>query len=291
MSNSRAAQFIGRVKPDELRVINQPDIIWLFGSSADNSLRKKMRDWAKNSNYKDVYDKIKTPEDFPQWTDYRTGYKNLVDFEIDIVSLAKAIVIFSESPGTHAELGLFSNIPDILKTVVVVVKEEFLYRPHSHNEVETFINLGPFQKIRELWDADDEPIFAYSSHKQEEQQFQQIIDLSIDKFSTTKTQNFEYHFRKHQFYLLLDIIHLLSKSTLTDIHTALTYFSGFLDFDKKRVSNMLECLRILELISKHKSGKNTYYQIKHPTDYQPLIDYIGAGKTFDRSAFLLELRR
>jgi hypothetical protein len=67
-------------------------------------------------------------------------FPNLGRFETLIAGVADCVVIFPESEGSYAELGLFSNIPDIRKKTLVVN----LIKYQASN---SFLQLGPIDEI------------------------------------------------------------------------------------------------------------------------------------------------
>jgi hypothetical protein len=67
-------------------------------------------------------------------------FPNLGHFEKLIADVADCVVIFPESEGSYAELGLFSNVPKIRKKILVVNK----LRYQASN---SFLQLGPIDEI------------------------------------------------------------------------------------------------------------------------------------------------
>jgi hypothetical protein len=67
-------------------------------------------------------------------------FPNLARFEKLIAGVADCVVIFPESEGSYAELGLFSNVRDIRKKILVVNKIKY----QSSN---SFLQLGPIDEI------------------------------------------------------------------------------------------------------------------------------------------------
>ena len=67
-------------------------------------------------------------------------FVNLSQFENVIASVSDGVVIFPESPGSHAEIGFFSNSPRVSKKTLVANLDSY----HTH---ESFLNLGPIDSI------------------------------------------------------------------------------------------------------------------------------------------------
>jgi hypothetical protein len=65
---------------------------------------------------------------------------NALKMEEIVAALSDAVVIFVESPGTFAELGAFSMVPDLRSKMLVVLESRFEF-------AESFINTGPVRLI------------------------------------------------------------------------------------------------------------------------------------------------
>ena len=81
------------------------------------------------------------PEEIKSWQEDGI-FKNLMDFESDLASICSLVAIVVESEGSIAELGAFSQLPDLRKKLIVFVSEEFA-------EKSSFINFGILRYIRE----------------------------------------------------------------------------------------------------------------------------------------------
>lgn len=67
-------------------------------------------------------------------------FVSLTDFEELLASVADGLLIFPESPGSHAEIGFFSNSPNVkTKTLVANLLE--------YQTKESFLTLGPIHQI------------------------------------------------------------------------------------------------------------------------------------------------
>lgn len=80
------------------------------------------------------------PEEITSWQNDGV-FKNLMDFESDLASICSLVVIILESAGAIAELGAFSQLPDLNKKLIVVVADKFA-------DQQSFINLGILRFIR-----------------------------------------------------------------------------------------------------------------------------------------------
>jgi len=85
------------------------------------------------------------PEEIKSWQDDGV-FKNLMEFESDLASICSLVAIVVESEGAIAELGAFSQLPDLRKKLIVIVAEEW-------SQKKSFINLGILRYIREEHDT------------------------------------------------------------------------------------------------------------------------------------------
>ncbi len=81
-------------------------------------------------------------ENFKDYLSENT-YSDLLIFEDDIAKTSSLIVIFLESPGSIAELGLFCNIEALNSKLIVIAPSEETKNKNS------FIYLGPITFLRE----------------------------------------------------------------------------------------------------------------------------------------------
>jgi len=68
---------------------------------------------------------------------------DIADFEQMVGQLSRAIVLFPEAPGSFAELGYFSGEKDLARKTVLVLDS-------NHQEADSFISLGPANKIAKI---------------------------------------------------------------------------------------------------------------------------------------------
>lgn len=80
-------------------------------------------------------------EEINEYYDKGAPYPDFVDFERDIAQLSELVLLFSESPGSFAELGSFSSYLEIYEKTLVVIRAR-------HSNGTGFIARGPLQKLR-----------------------------------------------------------------------------------------------------------------------------------------------
>jgi hypothetical protein len=75
-------------------------------------------------------------EDIQEYFDKDAPYVDLVTFERDIAQLSDLVLLFSESPGSFTELGVFSSYKEIYSKTLVVIQQKYLGK-------DSFIAKGP----------------------------------------------------------------------------------------------------------------------------------------------------
>jgi hypothetical protein len=90
----------------------------------------------------DIDHRIRVPEHYKDWA-HEAIYSDLVSFESHLAELSSVIVLILESPGSIAELGLFSAIEEFKKKLLVFVETE-------HYKSASFIKLGPIDYLEKL---------------------------------------------------------------------------------------------------------------------------------------------
>lgn len=90
----------------------------------------------------DLEARIRIAEDYKDWA-HDAIYRDLISFEQHIAELSSVIVLILESPGSLAELGLFSVIEAFQKKLLVIVDS-------SHYQSDSFIRLGPIDFLEKI---------------------------------------------------------------------------------------------------------------------------------------------
>lgn len=87
--------------------------------------------------------RIRVAEDYKDWS-HEAVYRDLVSFERHLAELSSVIVLVLESPGSIAELGLFSVIDEFKKKLLVFVDT-------VHYQSDSFIKLGPIDYLEKVY--------------------------------------------------------------------------------------------------------------------------------------------
>jgi hypothetical protein len=280
-------QLIATVDPRGCHLINLPSRIWVFGgpiaedsSHSCRSLRDSFwRQQIATLQQRSWFKHLDRPENHPGWWAF-SGYDNLLEFERDACYLASRIVLFSESPGSHAELGALALDDSILPRLFVVVQAQFM----EGDLRESFLNLGPIRRV----DLKGSKCVIGTTHSRHlpPDDFEAIVD-SVDAALDNKP-----HGRitlhqinpTHRLLLIADLVDLLLVSKLADLQRALVHFGiAISDADLQRGVGLLAFFKLVRF---EQRGTEPFW-VRCTSGDAPWVDYTAAiGQThFDRTRF------
>lgn len=225
------------------KIPRQSNIVFVCGGSEPTDMRRRFQ-----SEFEELLPGYEFFEpEFAMrkyWTLGDNEPFDITTFEELIGNLSHSIVIFPEAPGSLAETGYFSAIPEISKKILLVINA-------AHLKKDSFISIGPAKKIADAsifqpniqFDYDN-PNFNLVS--------QRLIDraplhptrraLQIKAFATMNS--FEL------FAIIQMLVSMLGVATVEDIESVLTgLFSGHIapSKTKKIVSILLGSGRLVEV--------------------------------------------
>lgn len=90
----------------------------------------------------DIERRIRVAEHYKDWS-HESIYRDLVSFERHLAELSSVIVLVLESPGSIAELGLFSVIAEFQNKLLVIIETD-------HYSSSSFIRLGPIDYLEKV---------------------------------------------------------------------------------------------------------------------------------------------
>lgn len=290
MVNTHVEQLVLSIAPTGCHLINLPKRIWVFGgpiaidtghpceSLRDSFWRQQLaaipsRPW---------FEYLDRPENHPGWWAF-SGYDNLLEFERDACYLASQMVVFSESPGSHAELGALAADSSILPRLMVVVQQKFL----EDDWRESFLNLGPIRRVELL--GRKCVIGTESDHDLEPDDFQVIVESFDASFAGPQHRRVELNPENptHRLLLIADLVDLLLVSKVSDINAALLHFS--IQIQEAELLKALNLLNFFGLVRLEMRGYEPFWVRKRSSD-APWIDYrsVTHHVPFDRSRFKIE---
>lgn len=274
--------FFSSIQISKTRIKDTLPFVWVFGSYCKNSLRKKFLD-SLLQNPKNLLNqyKISEIEEYPDWINYNNYYKNLVDFEKDVISISQGVIIFSESVGAFAEIGVFSCFPYLHNNLLIVANEKHINEDHA-----SFLNYGPIFKIKGN-NEESKNIWAINNDGNlTEDECIRISDHFLDIITSHSPYQLDTCRERDVTILLIDLIDLFPSRTKKFYEEALKKFS--IRTENFNIPKILRLLQLLEIIESKTSGSNTLYLIKNT--YNSCVKYTGTrNKPFDRAAFKIEM--
>ena len=133
--------FIENLEADSTHVYSPAPFVLLCGGERTSITVPKPKSLRDAFLKSDFYGSIKNAEvrqieDIREYFDKDSPYKELFTFEGPIAQLSDLVLLFSESPGSFAELGVFASNKDIADKTLVVIQQKYLSK-------ESFIAKGP----------------------------------------------------------------------------------------------------------------------------------------------------
>jgi hypothetical protein len=212
------------------------------------------------------------PEEITNWQDDGI-YQNLMDFEKDLASICTLVVIILESEGSIAELGAFSQLPDLSKKLIVIKSSEF--------SVPSFINYGI---LRYLTNENESCVKTYPWNITDPLSVSEDIiedtikDIQEELAKLKKTGVFKLRNHSHIIILICEIINLFVALKEKEILNYLRRFN--VDIDPKELKSKLFLLERFNIIriaeysdSKfYLSGKDEFHKLRLVSDNGSSID-------------------
>jgi len=285
-------QLRDQLDPRACRLANLPGRIWLFGGKGGfrmgspdpcESLRESF--WRQSmalppSPGRAWVSDLDIPENHDGWWAF-SGYGDLLTFERDSCHLARAVVLFPESPGSLAELGALAVDDVIVDRLLVVVQSKYL----EPNRRESFLNLGPMKRAEDrehrcvirvntttvLPTDDFEAVMAF-------------LDARLPRVRRTEKLRLENP--THKLLLIADLVDLLLIARPIELQAALLHFGLAIDLvDLERAVKLLAFFRLVRI---DHWGMEHFFVRQERVD-RTWVDYTArAGQpTFDRSRFKL----
>lgn len=293
MSGEPLDQLRDQLDPGACRLANLPERIWLFGGTGDfrlgtaescTSLRESF--WRQSLTCCPAPEHAWTgdldiPEQHQGWWAF-SGYDDLLTFERDACHLARAIVLFPESPGSLAELGALAVDDSIVNRLLVIVQSKYL---DAENR-ESFLNLGPLKRVDALKNRC--VIGTKSSTALPEEDFETVMEFVHDRLpSMPSTEKLRLDTPTHKLLLIADLVDLLLISKPAELHGALLHFGVSLtQHELERAAKLLEFFSLIRI--EHRGAE--YFYVRREKADRTWVNYTAKeGKpAFDRSRFRLD---
>lgn len=290
MSSEPLDQLRDQLDPGACRLENLPGRIWLFGGKFRSvstkscaSLRESF--WDKSLSVPPSPDRkwicdLDIPENHAGWWAF-SGYDDLLTFERDACHLARAIILFPESPGSLAELGALAVDNSIVERLLVVVQSEYLEADNR----ESFLNLGPLRRAEDL---DHRCVIGVKSAKvlpvEDFEAVMEFIDARLPRMRSTEKLRIEVP--THKLLLIADLVDLLLISRPTELQAALLHFG--MSITQLELERAAKLLQFFGLVRVDHRGTEHFFVRREKSD-RTWVNYAArdGSPAFDRSRFKL----
>jgi len=189
-------------------------IVFVCGGHSERTARKRFLRYAKEELPDVTFFQAEIAE-MDCLSHNKPTFLNLSDFEALVAAIADCLILFPETPGAIAELGLFSGSKKARKKLLVAIAAEY-------QSNDSFINRGPLATI------DKESAFGTRVvHDRKRPNFPHIkekLDL-LGKFrnrSTFKHETMTKMSKSEQLFVILEIVNIFRALSLPEIEELIT---------------------------------------------------------------------
>lgn len=285
-------QISSLIDPGACRLVKLPDRIWVFGGAFDpkggtsRSLRESF--WKQTLSIVPSADTAWTrgldrPENHDAWWAF-SGYDDLLEFERDACNLARATILFAESPGSLVELGALAIDDHLAGRLFVIVQT-------SHLQEETkrsFISLGPLKRLSPL--GGKCVIGTESKTILPEDDFQLVLEYLSPKLREShKTEAFHRRNPTHILLLLADLIDLLLVVKVSELTSTVKHFG--VELSQEATVRLTKLLQFFTLINIEERGTEIFC-VRRRDSEAPWVDYtakqVNGTERFHRTRFKVD---
>jgi len=251
------AEWISSIDLTKTRIVKFPSFIFLCGGpiSKDQKNFLSCRDLFYsyiNKNKSSFRENIIRAEEVFEYFEH-SEYKDLLRFERDLAELSSLTVLFSESPGSIAELGSFAVLNTIQERLLVIMHQDDAYQ-------KSFIWRGPVLFLKNLAKTNrkEDPITIYNWQKKkgdknyfnmddfsDAEDLAETIESIVNK--RPKTVSFNKNQLGHIMLLIISLLKIVQLATLEEIVFLLKNFG--INQEQKTVKQHLSLLKSLGLIA------------------------------------------
>lgn len=205
---------------------------------------------------RDIEDRIRVAEDYKDWS-HDAIYRDLVSFERHLAELSSVIVLVLESPGSIAELGLFSIIDEFKNKLLVFIETR-------HYQEDSFIKLGPINYLEKThnnaaechrWTQGRGGVFDPVAAEQLQPELAEAIKLRAGK--PTPERNFDPDTWLDSALLACDLLGLCSALTIRELRQLLVGLGC--NRSESEVKQIVFLLERVGLLTMEPKGDQRFY--------------------------------
>lgn len=235
--------------------------------------------------YRDIDGRIRVAEDYKDWA-HEGIYRDLVSFERHLAELSSVIVLVLESPGSIAELGLFSVIDEFKRKLLVFVETD-------HYQSDSFIRLGPIDYLEKChentaechrWIQGSSRLAAFDPAAAEQLQPDLAGAVRNRAANPTPERNFDPKIWLDGALLVCDLLGLCSALTLRELRQLLAELGC--TRDESEVKQLVFLLQRVGLITMEPKGDQRFYIGIEDKQH---IHFALRDRTFDAMRFRSDL--
>ncbi|MCC7595912.1 hypothetical protein IGS61_00350 [Janthinobacterium sp. FW305-129] len=255
--------FLSKINVDSLRVdFNETHVVLLCGGIVKYKEREgddeppilSLRHAITHAN--PDYETYR-PEDITDWHSYGI-FQNLMSFEEDLAGICSLVAIILESPGSIAELGAFSQLPELSKKIIAIKSRDF----ETTKDIKSFINLGILKFLKDNSEncVRNYPWALSNPATITEQVVNDVIDdIQADLDNIPKHPVFKKSLNSHIAVLICELINLFTAIKETEISEYLEFFG--INLGRDAIRRKLFLLEKFRLIKKETYSDSTFFLI------------------------------
>lgn len=243
---------VSKVVLTTTKVRLDPPVVFMCGGNADvrvdppRSTRGAFLKYLAR-NDPAMLENIRLAEDFKDWN-HGAAYHDLMIFEDDIAHIASLIVIFLESAGSLAELGVFARNKRINNKILVFVSDD-------HFNQDSFIRYGPLDHLIKIKETS---VCAYP-----------LVDGVINNFADVKSDidlalsggraevGFDVSNEGHVAFYIYQVISIFKALLLTEVEEYVG--RHFVGYKREKIKRLLFLLLKFDYIVQVKRGHSDFY--------------------------------
>lgn len=236
---------------------------------------------------RDIENRIRIAEDYKDWA-HDSTYSDLVSFERHLAELSSVIVLVLESPGSIAELGLFSIIEEFKKKLLIFVET-------NHYQSDSFIKLGPIDYLEKIhgnsaechrWLSGNGRLATFDSSLAAELQPELADAVRSRAIKPIPERNFKSDNWLDGALLICDLLSLCSALTLRELRQLLIALGC--DRTESDVKQLLFILQRVGLLAMEPKGNQRFYVGIDPREH---LQFAYRDEHFDAMRFRSDLLR